>query len=99
MESIEAASITASKINEICKLLPELASEIDFSRGSGGKETKDKVVYVFHNGSVIDTLPPRESSRGQRRHSGIVEEAILVPEKELNEIIIPRLRRLWGIAW
>jgi len=34
-------------------------------------------------------LAARESSRGQRRHGGVIEEVILVDETALNEIVLP----------
>ena len=92
----QAASITIAKIDEICNLIPALANEIDWSRGQS-KKGKDTVEYKFKNGSSIDILAPRESSRGQRRTCIVIEEAILMDGDILNEIIIPRLRRLWGI--
>ena len=62
----QAASITVAKIEEICKLIPALNNEINWDRGVSTK-SKDNVKYVFKNGSVIDILAARESSRGQRR--------------------------------
>lgn len=84
----QAALITISKVEEICKLLPSLANEINWERGVSTK-SKDNVKYVFKNGSVIDILAARESTRGQRRNGGIMEEVILINETALNEIIIP----------
>lgn len=62
----QAASITVAKIEEICKIIPPLANEINWDRGKT-KHSKDDVKYIFKNGSVIDILPALESSRGQRR--------------------------------
>lgn len=53
------------------------------------KKTRDDVRYVFKNGSVIDILAARETSRGQRRTGGLMEECVLIDQKALNEIIIP----------
>ena len=94
----QAASITIAKIEEICKLIPALNNEINWDRGQS-KKSKDNVKYIFKNGSTIDILAARESSRGQRRHCIVVEEAILMDGDALNEIIIPRLSRLWDIIW
>lgn len=84
----QAASITIAKIEEICKLIPSLANEINWDRGATRK-SKDNVQYIFKNGSTIDILAARESSRGQRRNCIVVEEAILIDGDALNEIIIP----------
>lgn len=84
----QAASITIAKIEEICKVIPALAKEIDWSRGAT-KHSKDDVRYLFKSGSVIDILPALERSRGQRRHGGLMEECVLIDPTALNEIIIP----------
>jgi hypothetical protein len=84
----QAASITMAKIDEICKLIPALSNEINWARGQS-KKGKDSVKYIFKNGSSIDILAARESSRGQRRNCIVIEEAILVDGDALNEIIIP----------
>lgn len=84
----QAALITISKVEEICKLIPALAKEINWERGKTTR-SKDSVKYVFKNGSELDILAARESTRGQRRHGGVIEEVILVEETALNEIIIP----------
>ena len=84
----QAAMITISKVEEICRLIPALENEINWDRGVS-KKSKDNVKYVFKNGSEIDILAARETSRGLRRHGGVIEEVILVDEDALNEIIIP----------
>ena len=84
----QAALITISKVEEICKLIPALANEICWDRGTT-KKSKDNVKYLFKNGSELDILAARESTRGQRRNGGVIEEVILVDEDALNEIIIP----------
>ena len=84
----QAASITIAKIEEICKLIPVLSKEINWARGQS-KKSKDNVKYIFKNGSSIDILAARESSRGQRRNCIVIEESILMDGDALNEIIIP----------
>ena len=84
----QAASITISKVEEICRLIPALNKEINWSRGKTVKG-KNNVKYIFKNGSYIDILAAAESSRGQRRTGGVMEEAILIDGAALNEIIIP----------
>jgi hypothetical protein len=44
-------------------LIPALHNEINWNRGVS-KKSKDDVKYIFKNGSVIDILAARESSRG-----------------------------------
>jgi len=53
------------------------------------KKTKDDVHYIFKNGSEINILAARESSRGQRRTGGLMEECVLIDKDILNEVIIP----------
>ena len=86
----QAAMITISKVQEICKLIPSLEKEINWDRGVSTK-SKDNVKYVFKNGSELDILAARESSRGQRRNGGVMEEVILIEEEPLNEIILPTM--------
>ena len=84
----QAASITVAKIDEICRLIPPLNNEINWERGVS-KKSKDSVEYVFKCGSKINILAARESSRGQRRTGGLMEECVLIDQDALNEIIIP----------
>ena len=84
----QAASKTVAKIEEICKLIPALENEINWERGMT-KKSKDNVEYIFKNGSKIDILAARESSRGQRRTGGLMEECVLIDQTALNEIVIP----------
>ena len=84
----QAASITMAKVQQICKLLPALQNEINWQRGVTTKG-RDNVKYVFKNGSVIDILAAKESSRGQRRTGGLMEQCVLIDQKMLNEVIIP----------
>ena len=84
----QAASITIAKIEEICRLIPSLNNEINWDRGIS-KKSKDDVKYVFKNGSSIDILAARPSSRGQRRTGGLMEECVLIDGDILNEVIIP----------
>ena len=84
----QAASITIAKVEEICKLLPALEHEINWQRGVT-KKGRDSVEYVFKNGSKIDILAAKESSRGQRRTGGLMEECVLIDQQMLNEVIIP----------
>ena len=69
-------------------MIPALGNEINWNRGVS-KKSKDDVNYVFKNGSVINILAAKESSRGQRRTGGLMEECVLIDQTALNEIIIP----------
>lgn len=95
----QASSILKAKVQELCHLIPALRDEIDWGRGKT-MEGKDYVKYVFKNGSVLDNIAARETSRGQRRHGGLIEECIGVDGTILNEVIIPTMnvsrRGPWG---
>ena len=84
----QAASITIAKIDEICRLIPALQNEIIWDRGVSTK-SKDDVTYVFKSHSKINILPAKQSSRGQRRTGGLMEQCVLIDQKALNEIVIP----------
>lgn len=84
----QASGIMKEKVQEICTLVPAFKNEIDWGRGKT-LEGKDYCKYVFRNGSYMDNIAARESSRGKRRHGGLVEECIGVDGTILNEVIIP----------
>ena len=84
----QAASITVAKIEEICKLIPGISNEINWDRGVS-KKSKDDVTYIFKSGSSITILAARQSSRGQRKTGGLMEEFVLIDGDILNEVIIP----------
>lgn len=84
----QASGIMKEKVQEICQLVPAFANEIDWRRGKT-LEGKDYCKYVFKSGSVMDNLAARESSRGKRRHGGLMEECVGIDGTILNEVIIP----------
>ena len=95
----QASSILKAKVQELCHLIPALYQELDWRRGKT-MEGKDYVRYVFRNGSVLDNIAARETSRGQRRHGGLMEECVGIDGTILNEVIIPTMnvsrRGAWG---
>ena len=86
----QAAGILKDKVNEICVLIPSFNKEIDWRRGKT-LEGKDYCKYVFKNGSTLDNIAARESSRGKRKHGGLVEECVGVDDQILREVIIPTM--------
>lgn len=86
----QAAGIAREKAEELCKLIPGLRNEIDWSRGAT-KASKNMVEYIFKNGSKLDIMAAQQSSRGKRATGGLVEECILVDQTVLNEVIIPTM--------
>ena len=86
----QAAGIMKEKVQEICTLVPAFRKEIDWTRGQT-LEGKDYAKYVFKNGSYFDNIAARESSRGKRRHGGVIEECVGVDGTILSEVIIPTM--------
>ena len=86
----QAAGIMKEKVKEICTLIPAFEKEIDFGRGKS-LEGKDYCKYVFKNGSYFDNIAARESSRGKRRHGGLIEECVGVDGTILSEVILPTM--------
>ena len=86
----QAAGIMKEKVQEICTLIPAFKREIDWSRGVT-LEGKDYAKYVFKSGSYFDNIAARESSRGKRRHGGVIEECVGVDGQILSEVIIPTM--------
>ena len=86
----QAAGIAREKAEELCKLIPGLKNEIDWSRGAS-KASKNMVEYIFKNGSKLDIMAVQQSSRGKRATGGLMEECILIDQTLLNEVIIPTM--------
>ena len=86
----QAAGIMHEKVQEICTLIPGFKNEIDWTKGKT-LEGKDYCRYVFKNDSYFDNVAARESSRGKRRHGGLVEESATVDGKILSEVILPMM--------
>lgn len=51
---------------------------------------RDYVKIAFKNGSYMDIVAARNSTRGGRRTSGLMEEVILIDGTILNEVILPQ---------
>ena len=88
----QAAGIAKEKTDLLCKLIPGLKNELDLSRGKT-KTSKDNIELLFKNGSILDVMAARQSSRGKRANGGLMEECILIDQTLLNEVIIPTMVR------
>jgi len=67
----QGASIAKEKMEELMELIPALKNEINLKKCLFGK---DYVRIEFKNGSRLDVVAARESTRGGRRHGGLMEE-------------------------
>ena len=86
----QAAGIVKEKVDEICTLVPAFQRELDMRPGKT-RQSKDYCIFLFKNGSYMDNIAARESSRGKRRHGGLVEECVGVDGTILSEVIIPTM--------
>lgn len=86
----QAAGIAKEKVEEICNLVPAFRRELDMRPGRT-RHSKDYCIYMFKNGSFFDNIAARESSRGKRRHGGLVEECVGVDGDILQSVIIPTM--------
>ena len=56
-----------------------------------GNYGKDYVTLNFRNGARFDVVAPLDSTRGGRRHSGLIDEVRDHEEAPLTEIVLPLL--------
>lgn len=89
MERNEAGAIASEKLNEIFNLVPGLRNEINEKKSNF--TAKDYIRVTFKNGSILDVVGVKNSSRGGRRHSGLIDEVIMIDGTTLNEVILPML--------
>lgn len=64
----QASQILQEKVADICQKIPAFSREIDWRRGQT-TVSKDQCRYIFKNGSTVENLAARESSRGRRFHA------------------------------
>lgn len=69
----QGASIAKEKIEELKDMIPAFKNEINERKSLYGK---DYVRLEFHNGSRLDVVAARNSTRGGRRHGGLMEEIV-----------------------
>ena len=87
----QSAQIAKEKIVEIYDRWPLIRKEI-----VGGEVTdtpgnfgKDYVTLKFRNGSQFDVVGALDSTRGGRRHGGLIDEVRDHEEQPINEIVLP----------
>ena len=84
----QSSSILQEKTLDICNKIPAFKREIDWSRGATSMG-KDHCKIIFKNGSSYENLAARESTRGLRKHGGLLEECVGIDQKMLQEVLIP----------
>lgn len=87
----QSAQIAKEKLIEIYHYFPLLKNEIKNVNDPDmpGNFGKDYVELRFKNGSRFDVTAPLDSTRGGRRHGGLIDETRDHAEKPLNEIVLP----------
>ncbi len=82
----QSAKICKEKLAEIFDLFPILKREIQIENYG-----TDYVRLVFKNNSVFDVVGALDSTRGGRRHSGLIDEVRDHDGDTLNEVVLPLL--------
>lgn len=98
----QAAQITKEKMAEVYYLIPFFVNELDIADFDKQKQHystggDDQAKIKFKNKSIIDIVSTTDAARGGRRHSGTIEEFSLADQDAIENVIIPRLRRLGGL--
>lgn len=88
----QAAGIMREKVQELMTLIPALRKEFRLERGKDqSSESKDYCKYVTKADSYFDNIAARETSRGKRRHAGVMEECVGIDGDLLSQVIIPTM--------
>ena len=87
----QSAQIAKEKIFEIYALFPLLRKEVVGGEMSAtpGNFGKDYVTLKFRNGSILDVVGALDSTRGGRRHGGLIDEIRDHEEDAVNNIVLP----------
>ena len=87
----QSAQIAKEKIVEIYDKWPLLRKEVVGGEVSDtpGNFGKDYVTLKFRNGSQFDVVGALDSTRGGRRHGGLIDEIRDHDETAINEIVLP----------
>lgn len=74
----------------LCDLIPGLKNELNLERGQT-KQSKDNIEVKFKNGSVLNVMAARQTTRGMRANGGLMEECVSIDQTILNEVILPTM--------
>jgi len=87
----QAAQIAKEKIYEIYALFPLLRKEVvgGATSNTPGNFGKDYVTLTFRNGSILDVVGALDSTRGGRRHGGLIDEIRDHEEDTINNVVLP----------
>lgn len=82
----QGAKVAKEKVEEILDKFPLLRKELIKDNYTSGA---DYLKMVFKNGSVFDIVAALDSTRGGRRHGGIIDEVRDHDADALNEVVLP----------
>ena len=87
----QSAQIAREKMIEIYDRWPLLKREVLGGEVSDlpGSFGKDYVSIKFRNGSVFDVVGALDSTRGGRRHGGLIDEVRDHEEEPINNVVLP----------
>lgn len=90
---VQGAQIAKEKLFEIYDKWPLLRKEVvggefDLAPGNFGK---DYVLIKFKNGSTFEVVGALESTRGQRKFGGLIDEIRDHDETTISEVVLPLL--------
>ena len=87
----QGAQIAKEKLTEIFRLFPLLRREVIGGSVAEvpGNYGKDYVTLRFRNGSEFTVVGAADSTRGGRRHGGLLDELRDHDEKDITEIVLP----------
>lgn len=89
----QAAQIAKEKIIEIYDRFPLIMKEVRGSEitNTPGNFGKDYVSLTFRNGSTFEVVGAIESTRGNRKFGGLIDEVRDQDEKLISEVVLPLL--------
>lgn len=81
----QGVKIAREKVNELMTLFPLFENELISKNMSN-----DYISLTFKNGSIFDVVGIANSTRGGRRHAGLIEEVATIEDGDaLNETVLP----------
>lgn len=88
----QAAKIAKQKIQEIWRIWPLLAKELEVYQGEPHANfSKDYVELFFKNGSRLTVVGALDSDRGIRTHATLLDEVRDADGDAISEIILPQM--------
>lgn len=82
----QGAKVAKEKVEEILNMFPLLRKELVKETYTSGT---DYLRMAFRNGSIFDIVAAIDSTRGGRRHGGIIDEVRDHDADNLNEVVLP----------